>query len=530
MAVPRGATRRRRASTSAAGRLFVALVAGLLCHSRVVQVTADDDVADALAKTPDPADAAPHRRFEYKCSFKGPHLVQADGSIPFWIHMGNAIPSADQVRIAPSLKSQRGAVWSINKAAFEHWEAEVTFRVSGRGRMGADGLAIWFTASQGRQGPVYGASDKWNGVGIFFDSFDNDGKKNNPVVVVVGNNGKITYDHKRDGSTQALGTCLRDFRNKPYPVRAKVRYYKKTLTVMINNGFTPDKEDFEFCTKVENMIIPAEGYFGVSAATGGVADDHDVLSFLVFQLTEPGQAPLPEAEIPKEDKDKYQEEFHNFQQELDKKKEEFQKEHPDVQGEPIDELYESVNDREIRQVFEGQNRIHLEIKQLNRQLAMILDEQRRYVTIVTDEISKRGPNTGSGQLDVANQQLGTVVSSQQDLLRNLNEFRNAFYESLKQIGSVQHHQQGGGVPAYESIQHFNDIKEHLHSVRRDLEHLVQRGAQNPGEKVQKCPELPPMTSCLSTVHFVIFIVVQSVLFLCYIMYKSQQEAAAKKFF
>lgn len=44
--------------------------------------------------------------------------------------------------------------------------------------------------------------------------------------------------------------------------------------------------------------------------------------------------PPPESEIPKEEKDKYQEEFQNFQQELDKKKEEFQKEHPDVQGEP----------------------------------------------------------------------------------------------------------------------------------------------------------------------------------------------------
>lgn len=36
---------------------------------------------------------------------------------------------------------------------------------------------------------------------------------------------------RSDGSTQALGTCLRDFRNKPYPVRAKITYYKRTLTV-----------------------------------------------------------------------------------------------------------------------------------------------------------------------------------------------------------------------------------------------------------------------------------------------------------
>lgn len=472
----------------------------------------------------------PHRRFEYKYSFKGPHLAQSDGSIPFWIHTGNAIPSTDQVRITPSLRSQRGSVWTKNRVSIEHWEVEVTFRVSGRGRMGADGLAVWFTTSQGLDGPVYGAADQWNGVGIFFDSFDNDGKKNNPAIIVVGNNGKLVYDHQNDGTTQALGTCLRDFRNKPYPVRAKITYYKKTLTVMINSGFTPDKEDYELCTKVDNMIIPREGFFGISAATGGLADDHDVLSFLLFRLTEPGQhPPPPEFEIPKEEKDKYQEEFQNFQQELDKKKEEFQKEHPDVQGEPVEDVYESVNDREIRQVFEGQNRIHLEIKQLHRQLAMILDEQRRYVSVITDEIAKTGTNAQLGQVDPTGQ-MGSVIATQQEVLRNLNELRNSFYDSLKQIGSAQQQGQAGPMGTYEAVQHFNDIKEHLHTVKRDVEHLVQRNAQNPAEKALKCPEVPPMPSCLSTVHFVIFIVIQSVLFFCYIMYKSQQEAAAKKFF
>lgn len=49
-----------------------------------------------------------------------------------------------------------------------------------------------------------------------------------------------------------------------------------------------------------------------------------------------------------------------------------------------------MGDRELRQIFEGQNRIHMEIKQLNRQLDMILDEQRRYVSALTEEISKRG--------------------------------------------------------------------------------------------------------------------------------------------
>uniref|UniRef100_A0A8D3A024 Lectin, mannose-binding, 1 n=1 Tax=Scophthalmus maximus TaxID=52904 RepID=A0A8D3A024_SCOMX len=475
-------------------------------------------VADVAAGG-SPSAETPHRRFEYKYSFKGPHLSQSDGSVPFWIHTGNAIPSADQVRITPSLRSQKGSVWTKNKVNFEHWEAEVTFRVSGRGRMGADGLALWFTTEQGLDGPVYGAADRWNGLGIFFDSFDNDGKKNNPAILVVGNNGNLVYDHQNDGSTQALGTCLRDFRNKPYPVRAKIMYYKQTLTVMINNGFTPDRDDYEFCTKVDNMVIPTEGFFGISAATGGLAG----VFFLSFPLKPP-----PESEIPKQEKDKYQEEFQNFQQELDKKKEEFQKEHPDVQGEPIEDMYESVNDREIRQVFEGQNRIHLEIKQLHRQLAMILDEQRRYVSVITDEIAKKGTNVESGQVGIP--QLGSVLVTQQEVLRNLNELRNSFHESLKQIGSAQQQGNAAGLGTYETIQHFNDIKEHLHTVKRDVEHLVQRSVQNPAEKAVKCPEPPPLPACLSTVHFVIFIVIQSVLFFCYVMYKSQQEAAAKKFF
>lgn len=54
---------------------------------------------------------------------------------------------------------------------------------------------------------------------------------------------------------------------------------------MINNGFTPDKNDYEFCAKVENMIIPAEGHFGISAATGGLAGKSYPLILKVCELS-----------------------------------------------------------------------------------------------------------------------------------------------------------------------------------------------------------------------------------------------------
>lgn len=36
--------------------------------------------------------------------------------------------------------------------------------------------AFWFTEQRGSEGPVFGSNDQWRGLGVFFDSFDNDGQ------------------------------------------------------------------------------------------------------------------------------------------------------------------------------------------------------------------------------------------------------------------------------------------------------------------------------------------------------------------
>jgi hypothetical protein len=65
---------------------------------------------------------------------------------------------------------------------------------------------------QGLEGPVFGSSDQWIGLGVFFDSFDNDNKHNNPYIMAMVNDGSKNFDHQNDGATQQLGGCLRDFR------------------------------------------------------------------------------------------------------------------------------------------------------------------------------------------------------------------------------------------------------------------------------------------------------------------------------
>lgn len=44
-------------------------------------------------------------------------------------------------------------------------------------------------------------------------------------------------------------------------------------------------------------------------------------------------------------------------------------------------------------------------------------------------------------------------------------------DALRSISGAQH---PGSAGVYETTQHFNDIKERLHVVKRDIEHLVQR--------------------------------------------------------
>lgn len=102
----------------------------------------------------------------------------------------------------------------------------------------------------GSLGPVFGANDFWTGMGLFLDSFDNDGQKNNPAVALMINDGTRSYDHHTDGMQQVLSSkrwpsyqshftvsgCQRDFRNKPYPVRLRIEYLKNVLTVHIDDG------------------------------------------------------------------------------------------------------------------------------------------------------------------------------------------------------------------------------------------------------------------------------------------------------
>uniref|UniRef100_A0A2K5EAC6 Lectin, mannose binding 1 like n=1 Tax=Aotus nancymaae TaxID=37293 RepID=A0A2K5EAC6_AOTNA len=238
------------------------------------------------------AGRTPLRRFEYKLSFKGPRLALPGAGIPFWSHHGDAILGLEKVRLAPSMRNRSGAVWSRASVLFSAWEVEVQMRVTGPGRRGAQGMAVWYTRSRGHVGSVLGALASWNGIGIFFDSSAED-TQNSPAIRVLARVGHTHSEQPGDGASQVLGSCHRDFRNRPHPFRARITYWGQRLRVSLNSGLTPRDPD-EVCVDVGPLHLVPGGFFGVSAATGTLADDHDVLSFLTFSLREPGPEVPPQ--------------------------------------------------------------------------------------------------------------------------------------------------------------------------------------------------------------------------------------------
>lgn len=485
----------------------------------------------------DPSTTNPQlvKRFEYKLSFKGPHLSFKDGTVPFWTFGGSAIASDEQVRITPSIRSQKGWIWSKNTLSADSWVVDVKLRVTGRGRVGADGMAIWLTEQPGVEGTVFGSNDQWRGLGIFLDSFDNDALQNNPLIAVMINDGTKSYDHQHDGSSQIQGSCIRDFRNKPLPIRLKLEYIDQALTIYVNNGISQDDNAYEFCTRVERAQLPKIGYFGVTAATGGLADDHDVLEFLTYSYSN-RQSPEQNQATNDEQARKYKEEYEKYEQELKQQQQDYQKAHPDATT-TLDprQLYETEYDREFRVILEGQDQIRGTLANVDKKMAELLGRVERLGSISGGQQQVSGQG-GAGDVatgvpsDVARvQDINRVINANSDMTRTIQSFAQVLTDLQQKVNNLQantNQQPVGSAPQATALN--TDLK-----VLNELRDTVQQIKTETNTLLNKAPAQANCSggdsSCLGTFTFFVIIALQVVVFLGYSIYKNRQDRLSRKY-
>lgn len=251
-----------------------------------------------------------------------------------------------------------------------------------------------------------------------------------------------------------LSGCLRDFRNKPYPTRARIEYYLNTLTVLFHNGMSNGAEEYEMCLRAEGVILPKNGHFGISAATGGLADDHDVFHFLTTSLHAPG---IVTAESKPNDPDaiKLTQEYQEYQKKMELQKEEYRKEHPDEKRdkeEDLEDWYETDNQRELRQIFQSQKQMVDHLRDLSRKMDEVVGRQERTLGLLSTNARAGGapqqqqPHPGGGQptpgiagVDYRNE-MNTILTNQNVFLGSIRELRSIVGEIQARTDAVLQNQ------------------------------------------------------------------------------------------
>ncbi|RXM92587.1 Vesicular integral-membrane protein VIP36 [Acipenser ruthenus] len=243
-----------------------------------------------------------------------PYQGVGTSSTPLWDFGGSTLLTSQYVRLTPDERSKQGSIWNRVPCFLKDWELHVQFKIHGSGRknLHGDGIGIWYTKEKLQPGSVFGSQDHFVGLGIFVDTFRNElqgmdvrpvfGSKDNflglaifidtypndessersfPYISAMINNGSLVYDHGKDGRPTELGGCSAEVRNKDHDTYLAVRYSKGRLTVMID---VEDRNEWKECFDVSGVRLPTGYLFGSSAATGDLADNHDILSMKVYQL------------------------------------------------------------------------------------------------------------------------------------------------------------------------------------------------------------------------------------------------------
>ncbi|CAG8604664.1 6984_t:CDS:2 [Funneliformis mosseae] len=196
-----------------------------------------------------------------------------------WFDFGGdtVINTAKHIRLTHDRPAQSGWLWSRLPLTATNWQVEVEFKISGKNpTLHGDGMAIWLASERAKAGPVFGFIDKFEGLGIFFDTYPNVRQSHTfPYVMAMIGDGNTEYDLNNDGRRNEVAGCEAEIRDQPIATKARITYYKNNyLEVKLQYKAW---DQWEPCFTIPNITIPTVSYLGFTALTGEVSDAHDII-------------------------------------------------------------------------------------------------------------------------------------------------------------------------------------------------------------------------------------------------------------
>lgn len=102
-----------------------------------------------------------------------------------------------------------------------------------------------------------------------------------PFISAMVNNGSLTYDHDRDGTLTQIAGCEAKFRNVEHDTHLSIQYLNNKLIVRTD---MENKNEWKLCFEANNVQLPTGYYFGASATTGDLSDNHDIITFKFYEI------------------------------------------------------------------------------------------------------------------------------------------------------------------------------------------------------------------------------------------------------
>ncbi|CAM9781385.1 unnamed protein product [Chrysoparadoxa australica] len=284
-------------------------------------------------------------------SFAGPNTEvdnSGDRVIKGWEAAGVTRIAKNFVRLTPDQPSMKGALWARQPLGVSSFTAILEFRISGSAKkFFGDGLALWFAAprpaapprkrppnskggasdskegaNQWQLGSFHGYIEGFEGVGIIVDTYINDPDNHRDILVVHQDAGGRSGG-SLDGAGSKLKGCDASVRWHEARADFEAAQVRARLRVTVKNArdgktaisVSVQERPGAAWKQCFNDDLPfkqtwmAEAHVGITASTGELADNHDVLRLDMFETAEEADdfldsdpasiVDLPEVEVAK---------------------------------------------------------------------------------------------------------------------------------------------------------------------------------------------------------------------------------------
>lgn len=203
--------------------------------------------------------------------------------------VGSAAQAGTALRLTPSVASQTGAAWYDTRVAVGiGFTTDFTFRISQFQNTGSDGFtfAVQNTGdtAMGLGGGDVGYGGITGSVAVKFDTHRNGGEPSAPFVSVQ------TGGNATASGALASNASIPNIKDAAIHA-ARIQYAPGSLRVFVDDMTTPVL-DVSLLLSSLISLSSGEAYVGFTAATGGGFENHDILSWSVTSVPEPGTLAL----------------------------------------------------------------------------------------------------------------------------------------------------------------------------------------------------------------------------------------------